>query len=1271
MESITSTPDLLTALSRRNRAWRDRARGGAIGGRGYHFQDATLAWLLALGVGGQLPVNIVVPEGFDDASAIVDEAVVEVQVKSRQPHLGAVPSSLLAEWVGDLGQRHIERLESDPARRLILIVERGVPESTLDGSAAEVPELRALLDEPLAKALGADQRELILARLHVLVVESPLTRAAEAIATGRRLGPATAVLAAQRLIGAVAAAADANALPNAPAAGIAVTDAAAIVEQVVEIVDVEQLDRALSMGLCEAVDFSQPDADERYLHGVATTPGHVAAGIVVDRPTEVEQVTTALSERKRCLIVGPSGQGKSALAWLSVYATRHVIRWYRIRTLPPDGPVALDRLTRSLVASVASPVGFVLDDVGRLGPEGWDRLLEEVRPRPGVVLLGTCREEDIHEVRTLPDVGLVRPELEPPLAKEIWSRLHVGGATSWKGWAEPLSESRNLVLEYTHLLTEGDRLETIIGAQVRRLFREGREAEVGVLQVVAVADLLGTALPVVAIARAAGLTEAAVRDAARRLANELLVRVRGDVVGGLHELRSRAASDATHEQGFADMAATVAGVLQELSVHDLANAVRRAAASAGGTAVLVESLARRVGTSAHAHDLAEALRGLRLVEQDVEARAAVAELVRQVPAGELAETVWTRLGGRPLHDSVVLSFAPAASLKPPTASARCALLDLLEIQLGSLAGLERPETVTQLLIGLLGTKSPMTASDAVRDVASRLELRRGGITSFLDAARSHGADVHRAAIDGVGGPAAAMAAVAADHEGLALSAARPGEGSVNVLSRANQDAEWWRGLDASVTNDVMAALIDVTEVCITRVDLLDRRIPHLDWRPERRGTTSPSHSSPRAERRVTHEWRGAVLAAAGAPRWTDRLAHEVPLMTALATATEELLLTVATGRAIPTRLTRNLEKLGRRATRLPPEPAERLPSESPSQPGAAAEPDPVVALVADPSRLLLAALRSDPMHAAVIAHRLWRIAEDLTAAGRWALLPTGDDARSACARSAAALHALRAVASEHARGGTRERLSIRAAAKHAAPADAPRAATEAARRAGDARVLQIAARLEHMLAKIGRGCSVTIIRPDTDEPAIVWPPGELVATIDLTSAAEWPATVATVVAARNDLVDPNRSVAVVVRVEGNLSDHLSGEVARAWWGRRGVPANVGVRAAPEPRLDALADGLAAAADLRWGYEHRRGLSDDVPVAKLVDSAMAGAETRLDAARRELERLGCAAAASAVARLAQEGMLSDELAAETEQLRLELADKDLTRRELEPRRNGSS
>jgi hypothetical protein len=514
-----------------------------------------------------------------------------------------------------------------------------------------------------------------------------------------------------------------------------------------------------------------------------------------------------------------------------------------------------------------------------------------------------------------------------------------------------------------------------------------------------------------------------------------------------------------------------------------------------------------------------------------------------------------------------------------------------------------------------------------------------------------------------------MAAVAADHEGFALSPARPGNGSVTVLSRANHDAEWWRGLDASVTNDIMAAVINVSEVCITRVDLLDRRIPHLDWMPERTGTTSPSHSSPRAERRVTHEWRAAVLAEAGASRWTDRLAHEVPLLTALATATEELLLTVATGRAIPTRLTRNLEKLGRRATRLPPEPAERVPPESPSQPGAAAEPDPVVALVADPSRLLLAALRSDPMHAAVIAHRLWRIAEDLAAAGRWALLPTGDDARSACARSAAALHALRAVASEHARGGTKERLSIRAAVKHSAPVDVPRAATEAARRAGDARLLQMAVRLERVLAKIGRDCSVTVFRANTDEPAIVWPPGELVATIDLTSAAEWPTAVATVVAARNDVVDTNRSVAVVVRVDGNASDHLSGEVARAWWGRRGVPASVGLDAAPEPRGDALADGLAAAADLRWGHAHLRGLSDDLPVSERVDGAMADAETRLDAARGELERLGCTATGSALACLAQERMLSDELVAETERLRLDVADKDLRRARLGPRGNG--
>lgn len=1245
-------------LARSEELWRTRDRQGAWGGRGYHFQDAALGWLLAAGVTGSLPIGLVVPEGFDDASAQLAKAVVEVQAKSRQVHLGSVPATQLSSWVGALSRRHAQRLAEDPARRVILIVERGVTETGLDRVAADMPELRGQLDESLGNELGDDARELILRRLHILILESPLARAAQELAEARELSPAVAALAAQRLVGAVISAHDANAVPNVRASGITVTDATALVDQTVELVDLRQLEAALAAGHCEAVDFSAADDDPRYLSGVATTPAHVTAGIVVDRPDEVAEVAAVLREGRRCLIAGPSGQGKSALAWLTVHASRHAIRWYRVRELPPGAAPAIDRLTRSLAASAASPVGFVVDDIGRLGPPAWDGLVEEFRHRPGVLMLGTCREEDVHDLTTLPDVTVMRPRLGPALAEEIWQRLRAAGETSWPAWAEPLEQSRELLLEYTHLLTRGERLETVVGSQVQRLFQDGRDATVAVLRAVAVADILGTALPIAALARAASLSELEVREAARRLADELLVRVDGDVVGGLHELRSRAASWAAHELGFADLRQTVASLLGEVSADGLANAVRRASALVSNNELLVRALARRVERSCDARDLAEALRGLRLVEEDAEAAKVVAELVRQSAPGQLAETVWTRLGGRHLHDSVVLTLSPSSPMNPPDATLRSALADSLRIVLTDLAALDGPGILAVLLVELAGTDSDLTAPDGIATAAARVTVGGADAAAVLDAARMHGEAVHRAAVKALGGSTAALATIALDGGAFRLSAVQEVDGVVTVFSRAPADSAWWEAHAARSPSDVLAALGEADDVAVVRVDSVDQVIPPLAWGPEVPRIVSRSAAEPNAQQRRTTGWRAAVLAAVGAPRWSERLEREVPLMTACAEAIEDLVHTIAANRAVSKPVVQTLETLGKRAMALPPEPAERIPPEAASRFGAAAEPDPVVALLADPGRLILPALRRDLMLVSVIAHRLWRIARDLAAGPRWALVPDGSDARAACARLADAIYALRAVAGERVRGTTRSRAAIRSAAVHAVDGVRVASAAGAARRYGDARLVRIAGRLERTLAAAGVPAEVTVVDADEDHPAIVWPPGVLLVTVDLASATEWPDTVAAIVAARATVVDEQRSVSVLARVAGKASEHLSGEVARAWWPRRGVPESVGVAADTEPRGDAWAEGVSAAGDVRWGREHLGVLESGSTAGEQVAAVVAVAEGRLEAASGALADLSCDEACFVLARLAEGSPVDDVLAAEADRMALELADLDL-------------
>src|SRR3546814_9350378 len=81
--------------------------------------------------------------------------------------------------------------------------------------------------------------------------------------------------------------------------------------------------------------------------------------------------------------------------WEVANTLSHTVRWFRIRRLSAADIPSLRQLVRTFRASVDSPFGFVMDDVGRNGPESWGALLKDAMSVPGVVLLGSVREDDV------------------------------------------------------------------------------------------------------------------------------------------------------------------------------------------------------------------------------------------------------------------------------------------------------------------------------------------------------------------------------------------------------------------------------------------------------------------------------------------------------------------------------------------------------------------------------------------------------------------------------------------------------------------------------------------------------------------------------------------------------------------------------------------------------------------------------------------------------------------------------------------------------------
>ena len=133
---------------------------------------------------------------------------------------------------------------------------------------------------------------------------------------------------------------------------------------------------------------------------------------------------------------------------------------------------------------------------------------------------------------------MVQLRLDQVLAARIHGELARREATSAAHWLEAYEQSDGLTLEYTHLLTRGQRLRDVLAEQVRARAREGRDAELAVVAVVAAAHRWGATVPVSGLASALGITEADLSRALRRLIEEHVLRREGDRLAGLHPLRS-------------------------------------------------------------------------------------------------------------------------------------------------------------------------------------------------------------------------------------------------------------------------------------------------------------------------------------------------------------------------------------------------------------------------------------------------------------------------------------------------------------------------------------------------------------------------------------------------------------------------------------------------------------------------------------------------------------------------------------------------------------
>jgi hypothetical protein len=506
-------------------AWKT-SRAGAWAGRGFHYQHLISTLILIRQWAGFAPAGFLVPEGLEDCVFELADRNIWLQVKSRKE--GTFRNTEVQEFL-ETARTKAAATKDTEENSVAVALER--PRTGLNEAGVD----QLFEDETPAVIICAEPGE------ESVKLLSKQLQTAEVIADG-------IVSDLYRL---VANASQENAsLPFEQRRRISTTEVERRIFERLEAEDPSAIDRAMGSGALEPVDFTNPISDPAFYQGVKVKPGHVAAGLVLDRPDDKDEIIRTLKRRRHVLISGPSGAGKSALIWLSAHVLACKLRWYQItaRAVSADAD-AIIRFVRARRPTEDSPIGLAFDDVGQANSDLWDVLVRELRGMPSIYFLGSVRQEDVALIANQSDTEFVAASLDKKLAEAVWQKLHAENQTSWQHWREPFEQSAGLMLEYVHVLTQGRRLQAVIDEQVRQRQQEERYDELAIIRSTAVLCALGGE---VQASKLFDLLDMKPDDASRalsRLFDEHLVKEsRPGVLGGLHMLRSQALSNASHDE---------------------------------------------------------------------------------------------------------------------------------------------------------------------------------------------------------------------------------------------------------------------------------------------------------------------------------------------------------------------------------------------------------------------------------------------------------------------------------------------------------------------------------------------------------------------------------------------------------------------------------------------------------------------------------------------------------------------------------------------------
>ena len=502
------------------------SRSGAWASRGFHYQHLVATLIMIQQWAGISPSGSIVPEGLEDCVVELPGREIWIQAKSRKT--GAFSEAELGAIYASVAEKIAARKAKEPIGAVAVFEQPCTDVAGVNlGSVLDSSPQRKLV---ICSNPGGEIITLLLANLPVANI------IAEGIASD--------------LYKLVADASQQNAsLTFDKRRRISTTEVERRIFERLEAEDPSAIDSALLSGAVRPVDFTTPVAEPGFYQGVKVAPGHVAAGLVVPRPDETNNVVRLLRRRRQVLVSGPSGAGKSALIWLTANSLCGDMRWYQITaTAVASDAESVARFIRARRPSESSPIGVVFDEVNSANSDLWDVLVAELRALSSVYFMGSIRQEDMALIASRSDAEFIPISLDRKLAETVWTTLKAEGLTTSIHWVEPYEQSLGLMLEYVHFLTQGKRLVEVIKDQVDQREREGRFDELAIIRTIAVISARGGEIAVNKLLDVLGLSESSAHRALKRLIDEHIVRESSPgILGGLHLLRSEALEKAAHD----------------------------------------------------------------------------------------------------------------------------------------------------------------------------------------------------------------------------------------------------------------------------------------------------------------------------------------------------------------------------------------------------------------------------------------------------------------------------------------------------------------------------------------------------------------------------------------------------------------------------------------------------------------------------------------------------------------------------------------------------